>query len=298
MMPAEKNPPEERSMVQLVDSDIRTREVLGWKGVHVLHFMGSSCSQKLRIFLNLKNIPWQSHPIDLPGNQNFQPWFLGINPRGLVPVLVHDGVVHIESNDIIQYLEKKFPTPSLIPAGHANEVAGLLKHEDDLHLDLRTLSFRFVFAPPGPPKSAAALESYGANGGHTVQGATDHAKQIQIEFWQRAADEGFTDERVRASAQKFRAAFDALDETLAKEPYLMGNELTVLDIAWLIYQHRLSLAGYPFERLHPHVHGWAARLRAMPEFAKEVAQLRHSPEQLDAIRRVQAGKTLEAVAGF
>ena len=44
-------------MVQLVDSDIKTREVLGWKGVHVLHFMGSSCSQKLRVFLNLKKIP-------------------------------------------------------------------------------------------------------------------------------------------------------------------------------------------------------------------------------------------------
>ena len=53
-------------MVQLADGDIRTREVLGWKGVHVLHFMGSSCSQKLRIFLNLKGIPWHSHPIDLP----------------------------------------------------------------------------------------------------------------------------------------------------------------------------------------------------------------------------------------
>ena len=52
-------------MVQLADGDIKTREVLGWKGVHVLHFMGSSCSQKLRIFLNLKGIPWQSHPIDL-----------------------------------------------------------------------------------------------------------------------------------------------------------------------------------------------------------------------------------------
>ena len=54
-------------MVQLIDSDIKTREVLDWKGVHVLHFMGSSCSQKLRIFLNLKKIPWESHPIDLPG---------------------------------------------------------------------------------------------------------------------------------------------------------------------------------------------------------------------------------------
>jgi glutathione S-transferase len=285
-------------MVQLVDSDIRTREVIGWKGVHVLHFMGSSCSQKLRIFLNLKGIPWHSHPIDLPGHENFQPWFLGINPRGLVPVLVHDGAVHIESNDIIQYLEKTFPTPPLVAAGHDNEIAALLKHEDDLHLDLRTLSFRFVFAPPGPPKSAAALESYAANGTGTVQGAADHEKQVQIEFWQRAAREGFTDERARASALKFRSAFDALDSTLARQPYLMGEDLSVLDIAWLIYEHRLSLGGYPFERLHPRVHAWAEKLRAMPQFAKEIGQLRHSPQQLDAVHRAQADKTLATVAGF
>ncbi len=285
-------------MVQLVDSDIKTREVLGWQGVHVLHFMGSSCSQKLRVFLNLKGIPWQSHPIDLPNYENMQPWFLGINPRGLVPVLVHDGAVHIESNDIIQYLERTFPAPRLIPAGHETEVAALLRHEDDLHLDLRTLSFRFVFAPPGPPKPDAALESYRSNGAGTVGGAKDHEKQVQIEFWQRAAKEGFTDERARASALRFRAEFDALEKRLAKQPYLMGEELSVLDIAWLIYVHRLSLAGYPFARLHPRVQAWADKLRAMPEFAKEIGQLRHSPQQLEAVHRAQAGKTLEAVAGF
>ena len=285
-------------MVQLTDSDIKTREVLDWKGVHVLHFMGSSCSQKLRVFLNLKGIPWQSHPIDLPGNENFQPWFLGINPRGLVPVLVHDGAVHIESNDIIQYLEKTFPTPRLIPAGHENEVAALLRHEDDLHMDLRTLSFRFVFAPPGPPKSAQSLASYAANGSGTVQGVEDRKKHNEIAFWQRAAEEGFPDDRARASAQKFRGEFDALDARLARQPYLMGDDLTVVDIAWLIYENRLALAGYPFERLHPHVHAWAEKLRAMPEFAKEVGELRHSPEELAAIHRAQAGRTLEVVAGF
>jgi glutathione S-transferase len=284
-------------MVQLADSDIKTREVLGWKGVHVLHFMGSSCSQKLRVFLNLKGIPWQSHPVDLPGNENFQPWFLGINPRGLVPVLVHDGAVHIESNDIIQYLERTFPAPRLIPVGHENEVAGLLKHEDDLHLDLRTLSFRFVFAPPGPPKPPAALESYAANGTGTVQGVKDREKEIQIEFWQRAAKEGFTDESARASALRFKHEFDALDAKLARQPFLMGSDLSVLDIAWLIYAHRLSLAAYPFARLHPHVHAWAEKLRAMPEFAKEIGQLRLSAEQL-AERQKRADKSLEMVAGF
>lgn len=287
-------------MVQLIEGDIKTREVFDWKGVHVLHAWGSSCSQKLRIFLNLKRIKWESHLIDLSANENFQPWFLGINPRGLVPVLVHDGAVHIESNDIIQYLEQKFPVPRLIPAGRENEIASLLKHEDDLHLDLRTLSFRFVFSPPGPPKSAAMLESYAANGAGTVCGVKDLEKETQIDFWQRAAKEGFTDERARASAHKFRVAFDALDHRLAQHAYLMGDDMNVLDVAWLIYAHRLSLAGYPFARLHPHLASWMEKLRAKPEFASEIAMPPETATRLEATRRsqVEAGKTLEAVAGL
>ena len=86
-------------------SDIQTKEVLNWKGFNLLHFAGSACSQKLRIFLNLKGIDWISHHIDLTKNEQFDSWYLGINPRGLVPTLVHNGNVHIESNDIMQYIE-------------------------------------------------------------------------------------------------------------------------------------------------------------------------------------------------
>ena len=277
-------------MVPLVDGDIKTREVLGWKGVHVLHFIGSSCSQKLRIFLDLKGIGWESHPIDLTAYENFRAWFLGINPRGLVPVLVHDGAVHIESNDIIEYLERTFPQPRLIPAGHESEVAALLRHEDDLHIDLRTLSFRFVFAPAGPPKPADALASYAAYGSGMVQGKRDAERDRQIAFWQKAAEQGITDPQARASAHKFRAEFEKLDRTLAKQPYLMGDALSVLDIAWFIYAYRLTLAGYPLARLHARVAAWEEKLRARPEFAKEIAGTRKPASAVS--------KTLEQVAGF
>jgi glutathione S-transferase len=287
-------------MVQLIDRDIRTREVLGWKGVHVLHYAGSSCSQKLRIFLNLKGVAWDSHVVDLQKNENFTPWFLGINPRGLVPVLVHDGAVHIESNDIITYLETAFPLSKLIPPGRQNDVAALLRYEDDLHLDFRTLSFRFVFAPPGPPKPAPALESYAANGSGTVLGQPDGEKAVQIAYWRHAAEEGFTDQAARAAARKFRTEFDALDKRLAQHPYLLGEALSVLDIAWFIYANRLSLAGYPLARLHPRVGAWFDKLAARPEFAKEVAMPPEAKLRLEATRRAQAeaGKTLEMVAGF
>ena len=287
-------------MVQLVDSDIKTREVLDWKGVHLLHATGSSCSQKLRIFLNLKGIKWESHLIDLHANENFRPWFLGINPRGLVPVLVHAGAVHIESNDIITYLEQSFPTPKLIPAWFENEVAKLLRHEDDLHLDLRTLSFRFVFNPPGPPKPAEALQSYAANGSGTVQGVKDPDKAAQIAFWERVAKEGFTDDMARTSARKFRVAFDELEQRLASNPYLLGDTLSVLDIAWFIYANRLSLGGYPLARLHPRVAAWFQKLGTRPEFTREIASPPEVMAHIAATRRAQeqAGKTLEAVAGF
>jgi glutathione S-transferase len=290
----------EDDMVQLVDADIRTREVLDWKGVHVLHYPMSSCSQKLRIFLNLKGVKWQSHVIDLHANENIGEWFLGINPRGLVPVLVHDGAVHIESNDIITYLDQTFPEPELIPAGSENEMAALLKHEDDLHLDLRTLSFRFVFAPPHPPKSPDDLKRYATAGSGTVQGRKDEAISHQIDFWERFAKEGITDAAARASALKFRAAFDELEQRLAQHPYLQGEAPTVLDIAWFIYANRLALAGYPFARLHPRVDEWFDKLHARPEFAKEVQLPPPLAERFDATRRAhaQAGKSLEAVVGF
>ena len=287
-------------VVQLVDGDIRTREVLAWRGLHVIHTHMSSCSQKLRIFLNLKGIKWESHSIDLMAGENFQPWFLGVNPRGLVPVLVHDGAVHIESNDIIQYVESRFSQPRLIPAGHENEVDRLLQHENNLHLDLRTLSFRFVFSPPGPPKSPEMLASYKENGAGTVRGTVDRDKQVQIEFWERAAKDGFTDESARVSALRFRAEFDGLESRLGKQPYLMGDHLSVVDIAWFIYAHRLSLAGYPFRRLHPRLESFLKSLRARPEFAKEIETSSDFDARLKATRehQQQMGQTLESVAGL
>ena len=66
-------------MVQLVDSDIETREVLGWKGVHVLHYCGvvvlaeaSHLSQPEGHRVGVRT------PLDLHNNENFSPWFLGI----------------------------------------------------------------------------------------------------------------------------------------------------------------------------------------------------------------------------
>lgn len=287
-------------MVKLIREDITTKEVLDWKGLHVFHFPFSSCSQKLRIFLNLKGVAWESHPVDLMKNENLTPWYLGINPRGLVPVLVDDGEVHIESNDIIAYLEQKYPEPQLLPANVADDARRLLKLEDDMHLDLRALSFRFVFNPPGPPKSPDDLKTFASNGSGMVGGKPDGRRAVEIGFWETYAKEGITDAVAKGAAENFRKAFGDLDARLAKAPYALGNALTVADIAWFIYVNRLEHAGYPFEQLHPNVWAWYGKLLARPEFASEVALPPPVADAFAATRTQHAaeGKSLAAVAGW
>jgi glutathione S-transferase len=285
-------------MVKLTDGDVKTKEVLSWKGLHVFHFPFSSCSQKLRIFLNLKGAKWESHTIDLMKNENLTSWYLGINPRGLVPVLVDDGDVHIESNDIIAYLETRFPEPPLIPAGHEDEVARLLKLEDDMHLDLRALSFRFVFNPPSPPKLANDLEVYASAGSGTVGGKKDGRVDVEIDFWKSYAAEGITDAVAKSAAANFRRAFNEIDAQLGKQRYVLGDQLSVADIAWFIYTNRLELAAYPFQRLHPNLWAWYGKLLQRSEFAKEVAIPLPVKSHFDATRARHAaeGKSLEVVA--
>ena len=287
-------------MVQLLETDIRTRDVLGWKGVHLFHFHGSSCSQKTRIVLNLKRVEWEAHPIDLPRGENLSARFLGINPRGLVPTLVVDGEVHIESNDIVTLLDRRFPAPRLIPEGREADMAGLLRHEDDLHHDLRTISFRFTQPRPRAPKSAEALADYRAGGSGTVLGDRDPDKAAEIAYWERIARDGITDEAIRASAARFRRSFEELDRLLGAAPYILGAQMTMADIAWFIYVNRLDLCGYPVERLHPDLFAWFRPLRERPEFAREVAVPPAIRTAIDENHRRQreAGKTLIDVAGL
>lgn len=287
-------------MVQLIESDITSEEVLDWTGLHIFHAWTSSCSQKLRIFLNLKGIEWQGHELNLAENESYSEWFLGINSRGLVPVLVLDGTVHIESNDILALLEQKFPEPCLFPDGHGDDIAGLLRHEDDLHLDLRALSFRFVFGRTGSNKSPALLDRY-AGGERTVNGAPDHGTRAhEIEFYERLAAHGITDDRARASATKFRAAFDELEERLSSGPYYLGRDLSIMDIAWFVYASRLNFGGYPFARLHPRVHAWRQALAEDERFSGEVKLLKPVRENLERNHQAwtKAGTMFSDIIGF
>ena len=60
----------------------------------------SVCAQKVRIVLAEKDVPWTNHHLSLARGEHLTPEFKSLNPRGVVPVLVHDGNTIVESSVI------------------------------------------------------------------------------------------------------------------------------------------------------------------------------------------------------
>jgi maleylpyruvate isomerase len=80
------------------------------------NFFRSGTSHRLRIALNLKGLAYDYVPIDLRTEQHLGAEFKALNPQGLVPALVDNGSVLIQSPAIIEWLEERYPTPALLPA--------------------------------------------------------------------------------------------------------------------------------------------------------------------------------------
>jgi len=71
--------------------------------------------RRIRVALREKRIACEEVEVDLPGGAHRTPEFLRMNPAGKLPILEDDGFVVAESTAILEYLEERHPTPSLLP---------------------------------------------------------------------------------------------------------------------------------------------------------------------------------------
>jgi glutathione S-transferase len=79
------------------------------------HLPISFNSRRVWVALLEKNLTVELIPMKLDGDQ-FTPEFLALNPFHHIPVLVNGEDSLFESLAILDYLEAKYPTPSLVPS--------------------------------------------------------------------------------------------------------------------------------------------------------------------------------------
>jgi maleylacetoacetate isomerase len=96
----------------------------------------SSASYRVRIVLNLKNVPYTRMPTSLIDNAQRAPDYVARNPQGFVPMLSIDGHDLTQSLAIIDYLDAHYPDPAMVssnPTERAKTLAQALIIAADIH---------------------------------------------------------------------------------------------------------------------------------------------------------------------
>jgi len=220
----------------------------------------SVSAQKVRVVLAEKSLPWTSHHLSFVRGEHLTPEFKKMNPRGLVPVLVHDGHTIVESSVICTYLDEVFPDPPLMPKDAVERATMRLwcKLPDDiLQAACGTVSFAISFGPQLKRQAGAGLEE-------RLMKMPDAARrERQRNLIEKGIDSPFFRDHIKV----FDRTFGEIEAQLSKTKWLASDMFTLADVEITPYVERidrLGLAG--MWEGQPRLEDWFKRVKARPSF--------------------------------
>lgn len=225
--------------------------------LELYHSINSVCAQKVRIALVEKGLACQDHFLALNGDQ-FDPAYVKLNPNAVVPTLVHDGQVVIESAVILYYLDESFPEPPLMPKAPLARAKVRLytKLVDEyVHNSCTILTFATAFRPGLLRLSPEAREASYAKS----------PSKKRTAFKRDVVANGLESPFVIEALEYHQTLLARMEEALAHGPYLAGDSYSIADIAVIPYILRLELLR--LERMwdkRPGVARWWEKMRERP----------------------------------
>jgi glutathione S-transferase len=221
----------------------------------------SVCAQKVRIVLVEKNVPWVNRHLSLAKGEQLTPEFKTMNPRGVVPVIVHDGNVIVESSVICSYLDEVFPDPPLTPTNPVERATMRLwcKLPDDiLHMACATVSFAISFGWQLKQQMGAGLEE-------RLMKMPDPARRER----QRALiEKGIEAPFFRDHIKVFEKTFSEMEAQLGKTKWLACDAYSLADAEITPYVERIDRLGLAaMWDNRPRLADWFKRIRARKSFA-------------------------------
>ncbi|MGK2912521.1 MAG: maleylacetoacetate isomerase [Sphingobium sp.] len=89
------------------------------EGLTLHGYFRSSAAYRVRIALNMKNIPHSHVAYHLRKGEQRSEAYLRLNPQGLVPSIQSENLILTQSLAIIEYLDECYPEPPLLPQNTA-----------------------------------------------------------------------------------------------------------------------------------------------------------------------------------
>jgi glutathione S-transferase len=257
----------------------------------------SICTQKVFLTLIEKGLPWTSEDIDLFKNEQYRPEYLKLNPKGVVPTLIHEGHAIVESTLICEYLDQTFPKPSLVPAS-AYERAQMRrwsKHIDEGVFEAtREISFSAMFRDKMKAMSQEQRDGRFRNIGDPGRRAR------MISTYELGCQSPFVEQGIFA----FEKMFGEMEECLSDgRPWLVGQNFSLADINVIPFAARLDYLTLldVWIKHRPLVAAWWQKAKARPSFSDAIAkllkedQIRAMADSGNRIKREIADKHAEIV---
>jgi len=230
--------------------------------LELYHHGTSVCAAKARIALAEKGLEWQGRYIDILKGEQFAPDYLKLNPKHVVPTLVHDGRIIRESTLIGEYLDETFPDPPLQPRAdrERQEMRDWLRTATDIHVPaVKTLIYTRKIGKVLHKNQADDVKY------HSLQRDPE-----LLAFHSRASTGiGLPKEQVERAEETLLRLFDKADNALAQHRWLVGDRFSLADISWVPLHFTLIGVDFPFHR-YPHVSAWADAIRERSSFQEGV----------------------------
>ena len=202
-------------------------------GLVLFHGLASTCSKKVRIALMEKKLPFASRLIHLQQFEQFDPRYLAINPGGVVPSLVVDGVPVVESSVICEFLEDRHPETPLRPADafEAARMRVMTRYADTFAYEaVYQLTWMRLSAPAAQRLSSAELAKM----------LERVPTQERRERWETVARDGFSTKEIDESLSKMRETLGKIDGwARSGGPWLLGAQYSLADISLIPFVQRI-----------------------------------------------------------
>jgi glutathione S-transferase len=232
--------------------------------LELYHHGSSACAAKVRFALAEKHLDWTGHYIDILAGQQFDPTFLAVNPKAVVPVLVHNGEIVPESTVICEYAEEAFPQHPIYPTAplaRAHVRLWTKAVDEEIHPACSAITYVVSHRHTILRSGVGSFEDYLSKGsGEGVATRTLKWQYIQ----QGLAAPGAAD-KIRL----YDIYLHKMEETLAGRDWLVGDAFSMADIAMTPYVNRLdalAMEGMWTNGRLPRVEAWFDRVRARPTF--------------------------------
>ena len=227
------------------------------------HGATSTCSKRVRITLAEKDLEWESVLLNLAVRENLDPEYLKLNPNGVVPTLIHDGRLLIESNFIIEYLDEAFPEVPLRPAEpyeRARMRIWMDRIEHVLHRNINIVSW----IKQGRYKRFDGMSAAQLQAVYDSQ-ATEEKRALL----KKRLEDGVSQADMDLAEARVAEVLDEMEQQLHDRPWLCGEALSLADISVAPFLERFEANDMPLLtdwNKRPKLGDWWQRMQSREGF--------------------------------